>query len=63
MDAELWKIFTAFGMAGLILGCWVWDSIRKEKIIKEVHQMFYEQSKITNDTLTTIKTIVEMKLK
>lgn len=63
MDIELIKVFGGFGMAGMILGCWVWDSIRKEKIITKVHQMFFDQSKITNDALSTIKIVLELKLK
>lgn len=63
MDIELVKVFAGFGMAGIILAAWIWDSMRKEKIIREVHQMFYEQSKVTNEALTTIKTILELKWK
>lgn len=51
-----------FGLAGLILGAWVWDSMRKEKILKDAYQKLYEVSSKSIEVMTKIKTILQERL-
>lgn len=51
-----------FGLPGLILSCWMWDSWRKDKMINDALIRYHNISEATLKSLTKIKTILQLKL-
>jgi len=51
-----------FGLPGLILGAWIWDSTRKERILKEAYDRYYDLLTKVVEALAKMRVILQERL-